>query len=149
VSVSQITLGHPLEVFFTGRPDECFERSGAEGIEQLRLAFEREQQEIDHAERVEVRPQAGPPPGIPQDRHPAAFHRPMEHLGDDAPAHPGQTAVVQLRLAQDVEPERRVGDQRVPLLGREIGRTAPPLPFICSPVSGVTPMNRSRAGERP
>lgn len=85
-------------------------------VEQLGLAFEREQHEIDHAEGIGVRPQAGPPPGIAQDRHPAAFHRPMEHFGDDPPAHAGQQAAVQFGLAKYVELERRVGYQRVPLL---------------------------------
>ena len=42
----------------------------------------------------------------------APFHRAVERLRDDPRADTGQLAAVQLRLAEDVEPERRVGQER-------------------------------------
>jgi hypothetical protein len=43
----------------------------------------------------------------------------MEGLGDDAGADARKLAAVQLRFAEDVEPKRRPGDDRIPLGLRE------------------------------
>ena len=49
--------------------------------------------------------------GVADDRGRAALHRAVERLGDDPGADARQLAAVQLGLAEDVEPERRPGDE--------------------------------------
>ena len=72
---------------------------------------------------VALRPERRARSRVAHDREPAALHRPVERLGDDAGADAREPAVVELGLAQDVEPQRRVGGQRV-LLGRASGGRA-------------------------
>ena len=68
-------------------------------------------------------PERRRPRRVAHDRELAALHRPVERLADDARADAAQLAVVELRLAQDVEPQRRVGHQRVALrLGQLVER---------------------------
>ena len=70
----------------------------------------------------------------------AALDRAVERLGDDARADAGQLAAVELRLAQDVEPQRGPLEERLALLGAvRSARLAPPSPSrSCASVSGVT-----------
>ena len=69
---------------------------------------EGEQEQVHHPERGGVRAERRAPPRVADDRDLASLHRPVERLGDDAGADPLQLPLVQLRLAKDVEPERRV-----------------------------------------
>src|SRR3712207_8211816 len=57
---------------------------------------------------------SGSPAGVlAQEGLPVALDQPEDHLRDDAPADGAQplAVVLQLRLAQDVEPQRRAGPQ--------------------------------------
>src|SRR6185437_11964021 len=110
----------------TGRPSKGSKaetrtrpESASQRVDDGRLAVGREQQQVDHPERVRVRPELGPPGRVADDRERAPLHGPVERLGHDARADAGQSALVQLRLAQDVEPERRVGRHPLELLLRQ------------------------------
>ena len=60
-------------------------------------------------------PSVGRQAGIADDREPAALHRAVERLRDDAGADAAEPPAVELGLAQDVEPQRRVLEQRLAL----------------------------------
>ena len=62
--------------------------------------------------RVPVAAECRAPRGVANDRRAARLDRAVERLGDDPRADPVQLAAVALRLAQDVEPERRALDER-------------------------------------
>ena len=87
----------------------------AERREQRLLSLEGEEEEIRHPECRVVRPELRPERGVADDRVLAPFHRAVERLRHDARADAGQLAAVQLCLAEDVEPERRVGQDALPL----------------------------------
>ena len=56
-------------------------------------------------------PERRMPGRVADDRDLASLDRAVEGLGDDARADPLQLAAVELGLAQDVEPQRRVLEQ--------------------------------------
>src|SRR6478672_592732 len=83
-------------------------RSGVtERVDLRLLPREREEQQVGHLERRVVAAQRRAELGIADDREPAALHGPVEGLGDDPRPDALELAVVQLGLAQDVEPARR------------------------------------------
>ena len=59
------------------------------GLISFALPLAREQQQVDHPERVDVRPELRPPGRVADDRERAALHRAVERLGDDAAADAG------------------------------------------------------------
>ena len=83
------------------------------------------------------------------DRAPAALDRPVDRLGHDPGADAVEPAAVELGLAQDVEPQRRVLEERRRAPRQSSAdRLAPPSPSrICALVSGVTatPLDCRRA----
>ncbi len=83
--------------------------------QQALLPLECEEQQVHHPERVAVWTKCRTPAGLTDNRRPASLHRAVEGFRDDARAYPLQPACVELGLAQDVEPERRVPEQRGPL----------------------------------
>ena len=81
-----------------------------------------------HPEPAVLLPQVRAEAGLRTMECDAALHRPVEGLHDQARADAGQPAVVELGLAQDVEPERRVREEGVALrVGEavELGRALP------------------------
>jgi len=66
--------------------------------------------------------------GVVDDRELASLHRAVEGLGDDPRPDALQSARVELGLTQDVEPQRRVLDQR-----RSLGLGEPAELVTCSP----------------
>jgi hypothetical protein len=84
-----------------------------ERSEQRLPPLEGEEQKVDHPERRVVGPEHRPPGRVADDRHLAPLHGAVEGLGDDAGADSLQLAPVELGLTQNVEPERRVPEERV------------------------------------
>ena len=70
--------------------------------------------QVGHLEGRVVATQGRMKRRVAHDREPAALDRPVEGLGDDPGADAVEPPVVQLRLAQDVEPQRRVGGHARP-----------------------------------
>src|SRR5215210_206452 len=79
------------------------------------LSLEGEEQQILHPERPVVGPERRTKTRISEDRDLAALHRPMERLRYDTGSHALQTALVELRLAQDVEPKWCIPEDRLSL----------------------------------
>ena len=102
------------------RIDRAGESVAAEWGKEALLALEGEEEQVHHAERVAVRAKRWAPGRVAHDRRVAALHGAMKRLGDDARTDAGQLAAVELRLAEDVEEQRRViQDGRSLRLGRD------------------------------
>src|SRR6476660_2277338 len=84
-------------------------------VEQRRVPVEREVQQVDYPERRVVRAEDRMEVRVADDRELAALDRAVERLGRDPCADGVQLALVELGLAQDVEPQRRVVEQRIEL----------------------------------
>ena len=82
--------------------------TSAQRCERGVVSIDGEQTEVDHSEGVRVGAEERAPRRVADDRVPAAFHRAVEHLGHDAAADAGQPSVVELGLAEYVEPQGRV-----------------------------------------
>src|SRR3954465_12787028 len=88
--------------------------SSSRWVEQLFLALEGEQEQVDHAEGGVVGSQGRSPGGVADDGGPAAFDGAVEGLGDESGADAGEAGVVELGFAEDVEPQRGVFGEVVP-----------------------------------
>jgi hypothetical protein len=103
-------------------------RSVSEWVEEVFLALEGEEEEVDHPEGGVVGAEGGFEGGVADDRELARLDRAVERFGDDAGADAGEFSVVELGFAEDVEPKRRVREQGVSLRLGEGGEGVPLFP---------------------
>ena len=101
--------------------------------------FAGEEEQVDHLEASSRGPSDGVNDSSRTIENVAPLHRPVERLRDEPRAHALQLAAVELRLAQEVEPERRPLQEPGSLLVVRLSRLAPLLPSrICAFVSVVS-----------
>src|SRR5206468_10473165 len=123
-SANAVTPGVSPSAWWNSSTSAIAGPSLSEWSEERLLPLEGEQEQVDHVEPVRGTKE-GAPGRIAHDRELAALHGPVERLGHDAGPHPVQPALVQLCLTQDVEPQRRVLDERRSLAGREAVERGP------------------------